>query len=607
MHPLPAHDLPDGAVGRPAADPARVRGSPRRALPLALLLLAAAGCGDEGEPPAGASALLITLDTTRADALSCYGAPAGITPNLDRLAAEGVLFARAYAPAPLTLPSHLSMLTGLYPPRHGVRDNGHHVLAAEVDTLAEAAAAAGLQTAAFVSASVLHPSFGTGQGFATFDSPTDDDPRATVDYPARPAHDTVALAIAWLAARDRARGFFLWVHLWDPHAPYEAPARFRAPTPYLAEVACADDAVGILLGTLEEEELFDTTTVLVAGDHGEAFGEHGESSHGACCYDTTLRVPLILRQAGGRGGGRRDDRLASVVDVQPTLAAALGLPVSGLVDGRPLQQDGARSDPGLYFETYYGYFAYGWSPLCGWIDGAGKYLHGPRPLFFDLAADPGEEADLAGERGTELERYREAIRRLAGRPSHAPAADRAVEDGLREAIRSLGYGGGGDPTAPIAGPLDVGSGPSPLERLGEQREFARGRALLEEGRVAEAGAIFSRIVAENPRNFMGHDVLAHCLIQGRRWEEAIAHLQVVIDAGRASAETFGNLGGCLRQLGRADDALRAYLRALELNPRRKIALRNAVEILEARGRTAEAAPLRARYEEISGERLPDGR
>ena len=568
---------------------------------LGTLLLGACSGGPE-EPPAR-SALLVSLDTTRADALTCYGGEEGVTPSLDRLAAEGVLYERAYATAPLTTPSHASMLTGLYPPRHGVRDNGHQVLADEVPTLAEAATRADLQTAAFLSSAVLHAEFGLAQGFTVYDAPEDLDAHGSGAYPSRRAHDTVDRALTWLATRDRARGFFLWVHLWDPHLPHEAPPRFRQSTSYLSEVASADDAVGVLVEGLRAQGVLDEILIVVVGDHGEGNGDHGEATHGAFCYDSTLRVPLLVRHPAGKGAGTRITSTTSVTDVYSTVIEALGLRPDVSGDSRPLslvEGDGG----GAYFETYYGYYTYGWSHLSGWVDDEGKYLHGARPLLFDVRNDPGETTDLAAERGDMLERYRSAIAHVAARPAYAPEAGEDLSEELRAGIHALGYGGGPVADETVPGPLEISPRPWPLDCARELERIASANALMKEGRYAAAAVIYEGLVAANERNLWGRKVLALCYLHLERFAEAVPQFQAVVAGGKADTGVYNNLGGCLLRVGEPELALECFQHVLELAPHREMALRNAVLILEALERDAEAAPLRQRYQEVFGQELP---
>ncbi len=388
------------------------------------------------------SALLITLDTTRADALGCYGRVPAVTPNLDSLAREGVLFDNAHCAAPSTLPSHASMLTGLYPIRNSVRHNGLQPLPQSARTLAESAKEKGFDTAAFIGSVVLADSFGLNQGFDVYDQPRHEELGVSTHFGERRASDVIDAALAWLKRRDRARPFFMWVHLFDPHAPYAPPKEFQtgalAREPYLGEIAFADRELGRLLAALREQKLLDRVAVLAIADHGESFGEHGESSHGVYCYESTLRVPLILRMPGGEHGVRKN-ALVSGVDVYPTLAEAMGLavPPSGEIDGVSLFAP--KLDRGIYFESYYAWNAYRWSPIAGWLDGQGKYLHSSTPEFFDLTADPGEAHDLASQRDSG--RYEAAISALAARPALVQGDAHGIDEALKQRIRSLGYAG----------------------------------------------------------------------------------------------------------------------------------------------------------------------
>jgi arylsulfatase A-like enzyme len=424
----------------------------RGARPLLLFLVAGSACGPAGPSPR--SALLVTLDTTRADALSCYGARAHTTVALDALAREGVLYERAYSPVPITLPAHASLLTGLVPLRHGVRVNGEHALAEEARTLAEAARAAGLATAAFVSADVLAPAFGLAQGFEHYS--VVDAPRAArgAGGQERPAAATVDAALAWFAARDPARPYFLWVHLFDAHAPYAPPAELARDfsTPYLAEVAAMDHALARLFAALDGSGAGERPFVLVVGDHGEAFGEHGEDGHGLTCQEATLRVPLLARWPDGRRAGERSQELVGVVDVAPTVAEALGLALGEGLDGRSFFRESLPEGRGLYFESYQAWYTRGWSPIAGWLDAQGKYAHSSAPEFHDWRADPGEARDLVGER--DVRPYLSALARVVALPRLTP-----VEPGeaARSAVAALGYGSAEPGALLFPEPLEPGT------------------------------------------------------------------------------------------------------------------------------------------------------
>ena len=434
---------------------------------LALLALAGLGCR---RPPERHSALLVTLDTTRADALSCYGNPERTTPELERLAAEGLCFDGAHTSAPLTLPAHASMLTGLAPPRHGLRVNGEQALAEEATTLAERAREAGIDAAAFVSAGVLGAAFGLGQGFEPYSVP--DPPRAARrgHGAERPAAETVGEALAWLAARDTDRPFFLWVHLYDAHAPHVAPAPFAArfSTPYLGEVASMDRELGRLLAALRANGRERSTFVLVVGDHGEAFGEHGEVEHGLDVFETTLRVPLVGRWPDDdrrRPAGTRSDELVGVIDVAPTLAEALGLAPLPDVDGLSFYSGPLPASRGLWFESYQGYLERGAAPLAGWMDTRGKYLHGSPPTWFDWRADPGETRDLLADHARDAELFRAEMRRLLAAPALTPHEPGDPE--ARAEVEALGYGGAAGPLESFPDPLAPSAAPRAGPRDGD--------------------------------------------------------------------------------------------------------------------------------------------
>ncbi|MGH9464339.1 MAG: sulfatase, partial [Thermoanaerobaculia bacterium] len=338
----------------------------RRRSSLALAALLAAGCD---RPAREGNLLLVTLDTVRADRLGAYGYAPATTPNLDRLAAEGVRFAQAQAAAPLTLPSHATILTGQLPPGHGLRQNGAPVAGPGLATLAGHLAAAGYRTGAFVGSFVLDHRFGLSQGFDVYDDEVERDVSMTAGLEAeRPGGEVVDRALAWLA-EDDGRPFFAWVHLYDAHAPYAPPEPFAAAhpgRPYDGEIAAVDAEVGRLLEQLQTQRLTEQTVFAVASDHGEALGEHGEPTHGVLLYEGSLRVPLILSASGILPAGWVVEEPVGLVDLAPTLATLVGHPWSAGGDGRDLSTAlRARNEPpraDLYAETEYPTL-FGWSGL----------------------------------------------------------------------------------------------------------------------------------------------------------------------------------------------------------------------------------------------------
>lgn len=554
----------------------------------ALGLCGLAACGAGEAPARPVSALLITLDTTRADALSCYGGREGVTPNLDALAREGVLYERARTVAPITLPAHASMLTGLTPVRSSVRDNSLNPLPASAVTLAERAREGGLATAAVVSAAVLDKAFGLDQGFQVYMDPVRDFRTGIhTTYFETTAEETAERVIGLLKRRkDPAQRFFIWMHLFSPHVPYEPPERFRhLGQPYLGEVAYADEAVGRVLDELRAQGLYDTTAILVVGDHGEGLGEHGEETHATYCYDSTIRVPMIVRHPDGRRAGERSSETVSVVDVFPTLLSAMGLGDPGAVDGVDLWSGRAPADREAFFESYYGFLHYGWSPLCGAADGEAKYIHGDPPELF-LRADAAELQEASGAHPQLVQRYRAALGRLDALP--ALAADAEVDQQLMGALQSLGYAtasaGGGE----LPGLLEETDLPSPREGYDEYVQIERARQYSQIGKLDEAVAVLREVVAARPGNTEAVSGLAGYLIASGHCDEAEGILQGLIAAGTQRAEIFLNLGYCLQLSGRNEEAVAVFQRVLELDPGSSTAIYNLSVVLRRLGRDAEA-------------------
>src|SRR5437867_1078941 len=284
--------------------------------------------------PSELNLVVVTLDTTRADRLGCYGFRGIETPNIDGLARDGVLFEHATATVPLTFPSHSSIFTGLIPPHHGVRDNGGYFLDDAKVTLAERLHDAGYATGAFIGAWVLESKWGLAQGFDEYSDRFDLSKYKVVSLGTvqKPGDEVMDSALAWLE-KTKAKKFFAWVHLYDPHTPYEPPepfaSRYRG-QPYLGEIAYTDKVVGRLLDWLGGSGLLGRTLLVVTGDHGESIGDHGESTHAYFIYDSTTHVPLIVRTPWGLRGRRALQ--ASSVDIVPTVLDLLGLPPAEGID-----------------------------------------------------------------------------------------------------------------------------------------------------------------------------------------------------------------------------------------------------------------------------------
>ena len=559
-------------------------------LALALATLAAA-CGREPALPPGAtcSALLVTLDTTRLDALSIHGREQGTTPALDRLAQESVRYAWCRTVAPVTLPAHASMMTGLYPPRHGVRDNGAGALPSAAVTVAERAAEAGIDTAAFVAAAVLDRELGLDQGFEHYDQPARPGERRTVHYVERPADEVLDAALAWLRARDGDRRFLAWVHLFDPHAPWgPSPEDAGERAAYLGDVRAMDRELGRFLEALRADGLLAHTAVVVVADHGEDLRDHGEPNHAAYVYDTTLRVPLLVRHPDGHRAGEVSDEVVSVVDVGPTLCAALGLEPLADVDGTSLWRARAPAGRGVYFESYVGYLNYGWAPLVGWADAGGKLIHGGRSELYDPASDPAEREDLAGL--VDASDYRAHVEAVHARPALEPDGGPA-SGALLDDLAALGYAAAAPRATDLPPPFEDTGRPAPADRLQEYLDFLAVGGLMEAGELRAAVRLLDGIVLENPGHVAALDRLGLCFVLVQGWPEAIEILEQRLEQAEGPVSTHVNLALAYEQTGRLEEARVQLERALELGPASATA-RAALERVRARlaGDRAPAAP-----------------
>jgi arylsulfatase A-like enzyme len=423
-------------------------------------------------PPLGV--LIVTLDTTRADYLSAYGSGRVWTPSLDRLAADGVVFEQATTVAPLTLPAHCSLFTGLLPPRHGIRDNASGSLAAHHQTLAEVLQRRGFETAAFVGSAVLSADRGLEAGFEVYHDGISKGGPAVGRGLQRPADHVVDEALGWLEVRND-RPFFLWVHLYDPHAPYEPPEPFRTAyaDPYAGEIAFADAQIGRLLGVLERRRLLDRTAVVVAGDHGESLNDHGENGHGIFIYQSVIRVPLIVRVAGVPP--RRVPEVTRLVDIMPTvldLVAAPTVPSDGVSLVAAMTGAGRTLDLEAYSESLYPE-QFGWSPLRSLRYGHFKLIEAPRPELYDLQADPAEQHNIHDERpaaAAMMSRRLSVMTRQLASPHETRDPVGPPPESV-ERVAALGYVGAARTSPNRAGqPL-----PDPKDHIGEYNRLVRRR------------------------------------------------------------------------------------------------------------------------------------
>jgi arylsulfatase A-like enzyme len=555
-----------------------------RALFVGGLAGALAACGGAHRPT---SILLVTLDTTRADRIGCYGRANAGTQSLDALAARGARFERAYTTAPITLPAHASLLTGSYPPYHGLRDNGLAALDESVETLAETCRRAGLRTAAAVSGFPVARPFGLAQGFERYDDEFDPAPEGAGAIRERRGAATARVAADWLATLGSGEGFFLWVHLFDAHEPYRAPAEFAARFPddaYQAEVACADAALGQLLAALTQLGREGDTLVCVAADHGEGLGEHGEETHALLLYDSTLHVPLVL--AGPGIAPRVVAEPVSLADVAATLVDEAGVPDGGIFTSRsgrslaPLLRGSTLPPRELYFETYFPRLHFGWSELVGLARAEWKYVEAPgaepavRAELYEPRSDPREERERAAaepelcrELGTSLQSVRHALAANA-----APSTRRTQSAGELDALAALGYGGA-DALARVPGADEAAQpGRDPRRVVGAVTLLNQVRALAGAGRFDESAAALARLAALDPGAVMVDEARGdQALARGRRGERAAFEEAAAAFAAACELEP-GRRGLWLRRfealkaLDRLAEALACLDHALELAP-----------------------------------------
>jgi arylsulfatase A-like enzyme len=427
--------------------------------------------------------VIISLDTTRADRLSVYGFMDATMPHLERLAREGTVFDQAISVAPLTLPAHCSLFTGLFPPAHGVRDNADQPLASEQTTLAEILRGQGFRTGAFVGSIVLDEHRGLAQGFDHYSGVRVSEDRATAEAPQRRADEVVTDATRWLDGIAGSR-FFLWAHLYDPHRPYDPPEPFRSryTDRYVGELAFVDSQIGRLLEALDRRKLLDRTIVVVVADHGESLGDHGERDHGIFVYESVMRVPLIIRGPTVLPGRIAD--VVRLVDVMPTVLDLLNLarpPTDGVslvatMRGAPRQLDLEAYSESLYPQRF------GWSSLRSLRSGRYTLIDAPRPELYDLEQDPFEERNIYNERRdlAALLKQRLAALERSERARSEVGDENVPSAELQQRLASLGYVGSREtPASPHADdlpdPKDCVAGAGSLEELPVRANMHCGR------------------------------------------------------------------------------------------------------------------------------------
>ncbi len=602
----------------------------RNAVVLAVFTIAAMGQGCAGGPGAKPplNLLLVTVDTLRADRLSCYDPAHVRTPVMDALAASGRVFHRAFSHAPLTLPAHASLLVGRTPPAHGVRDNGRFVVPAELQTLAELLQGRGYATGAFVGGYPLHSRFGLAQGFDTYDDRFAAAPGVGREFAESRAGTVVDKALAWLTGRTSP--WFLWVHVYDPHDPYEPPEPFLSrfkDAPYDGEVAYVDETLGRLLGALKERGLGDGTVTILTADHGESLGDHGELTHGFLTYNPALWVPLIVAVPGLPPG--QSDETVAHIDIFPTVCDLLAVPQPSGLEGRsllPALKGRMLQERPVYFECLSPYYGRGWAPIRGFIEAGMKFVDSPIPELFDLAADFGEAENLAP--GRDLAAYRKRLGGLVqeAEAKSSPGAEAKLDTAAVERLRSLGYTAGPAPSKKESfGPADDVKALLPFHT-----QAMRALVLNREGRPDRAVEMLQEIVTARPdldvarvnlalvyeddgrpdaaRQVLAeglealpqsYDLFTHAvgfLIARGEYEAAAALIgSRSLPQMESDPKIWVDLGLCRRNLKEYDKARAAYEAALAIDPTYPVVHNNLGTLELAVGEAAAdpAAPARA--------------
>ncbi|HMD18254.1 MAG TPA: sulfatase-like hydrolase/transferase [Terriglobales bacterium] len=539
--------------------------------------------------------VLITIDTLRADHLGCYGYKQIKTPNIDALAADGVLFERAFAVVPVTLPSHSSMLTGTYPMLSGMHDFSGNKLSPLQPTLASVLKQAGYQTGAVIGAAVLDSRFGLNQGFDFyydhFEFSRLDE--ANLDEMERPGNIVADVALNWLEkdqlVKSPQKKFFLWMHLYDPHFPYHPPepySRDYAAQPYDGEIAFADEQVGRLLRFLKEKGIYQNTVIVLCGDHGESLGEHGEKTHGFFIYNATMHVPLIIRLPEQLPGQLPEKTVArtladpvSLVDIMPTVLEAIGLQVPSQVQGRSLLRE-IRRDPSapdapanrertLYGETFLPRIHFNWSELRASENTRYHFIDAPRPELYDLAKDPGEVHNLFAEKKAVAEEMRSKLVGMIRDYSAGKelAEKTGLDPALMERLKSLGYAGfsgGGDPSSNDPS-ISSRSLPDPKDRIASYELISNAIADSQHGRYQESIEKLKSVIKTEPNSVPAHYMLGLNFYRLKMFSEAVDELQKTVQLSPDYALALFNLGMAQAHAGQIDAAITTLQRTLQLD------------------------------------------
>ncbi|HSR49959.1 MAG TPA: sulfatase-like hydrolase/transferase [Acidobacteriota bacterium] len=523
--------------------------------------------------------VLITVDTLRADRVG--GGEESLTPHIDALAEDGVRFERAMVQVPITFPSHASILTGSHPMHHGIRDFGGIRLKDERETLTEILNAEGYATAAFVSSFALDSTWGLDQGFQHYYDDFDLSGYKGIGFNAveRRGDRTVDQVLEWLdenASGSAPSPLFLWVHLFDPHDPYEPPSPYKekfAQSPYDGEVAFADAQVGRLLKALKEKDVYERSLIVLMGDHGEGLGEHGEETHGFFIYNSTLHIPLVMKFPGGDYQGKRIQEVVQSVDVAPTVLQALRLRGGRRMQGRGLlgllrngRYPGKASS---YGESLYARFHFGWSSLTSYQDERYKLIRAPRMEFYDLSQDPGETRNLYQSQTALAEQYDNLLDRVItkfkNREGEQDQQHDDMDEETRQRLQSLGYV---TVAAESGSDMDDVGRADPKDKIEVFSKVRRATLASEEGQLKRSIELLRQVNKQDPDIYSARYLLGLNYFQERSLMLAVGEFKEAIRLFPDSADAVNALARAYLSLGLEDEARLGFEQLARLEPER---------------------------------------
>ncbi len=512
-----------------------------------------------------ANVVIITLDTTRADRIGIYGYKPARTPNIDAIARKGVRFENAYTPVPLTLPSHCSIFTGTIPLYHNVRNNGRYRLPEEIDTLAEMLRRLGFVTAAFVSSFTVDSRFGLDQGFDTYNDNLPVKKGLVKTYHSeRPAELVFEDFTSWFETFSRKnKKFFAWVHFFDPHMPYSPPEPFktRFKKPYDGEIAYMDVYVGRIIDLLEEKQVLRNTLIVIAGDHGEAFGEHGEFGHMMFCYEENLRVPLIFYCSSRLPGNKKIVSRVNLTDILPTILHFLDITVPSHLDGMsllPLIKGKTIEERVFYVESLFPQESLGCAPVKGLIKGDYKFIDLPKPELYNLQKDPREKENLFFKKNAAAKKLKHILSRFIKQYDPltlTSKSGRKLSPEEERKLKSLGYFSTSQKRSKAGKLADPPDSSDPKDRIDSLTEFIKGNRLRGEGEITGAVRHFNRAIKMNPAFSWPYSTLALVYLENGKIKEAMKVLKKGIAGNPWEYQLKIDYSMLLKNLSRYDEAI----------------------------------------------------